>query len=104
MANYKFILKKAIKSWKNLPRNLTQTHRFKKDIERRAIIEADKIADERMKNKKTVNATKIPFFTTWSKDPSLIGNEEKKKIMLRRNIRKEIIKKRLNEARRKKII
>lgn len=97
-------LKKAIKRIKNIPSDITQTHRFKKDIKRRAIIEADKIADEKVKDKELVSSTKIPFFTTWSKDPSLMTKERKKQAILRRKIRKELVDKKMKEAEEKGII
>ena len=98
------MLKKILRSYKELPRNLTQKHRFKKEIKTKAFAEADKIADEKIKDKDLVSNTKIPWLTAWSRDPGLMSEERKKEVILRRSIRKKKLEQEMKKAKEKGII
>jgi len=96
-------IKRGVKSvgsaYKNLPANVTQKSRFKKDIKQRATIEADKIS-----KKIGYKGAKAKAITVYSKDPSLMTKKEKANIQQDRNIRIQVRKVRKAEAKRKKII
>ena len=91
-------------AWKNLGRNLTQKSRFKKEITKKAVTEADKIADKAEKSKGWISSEPIPKISTYSIDPSKLSKEELKKIHSRRRIRKQVVKARKRQAKQKGII
>lgn len=69
----------------------------RKKVEESALSEADKIADKRMDDRGWISTTKVPMFSTYSKDPSTLTDDDKKKIQARREIRNQVIKTRLNQ-------
>ena len=82
-------------------KKIISRYKEKKNVKKMALAEADKIADKLEKQPSSVVSTKIPWIATYGKDPDTLTEEEKKKIHLRRNIRKQVVKTRINQFKNK---
>ena len=90
-------LAKPIKEIVKIGKEINSSRKEKKEVVGKAINEADKIADKWEKQPLQVSSTKIPIIAAYSKDPGTMTKEELQKIHLRRNLRKQVVKTRINQ-------